>query len=105
MYAAALQQVIGEDPVQSRLQAVLAPALAPVLQYVARTPAHSATRIASVAGVNSTLVPHPSAKAQHYLVPQSSAEAHHKLMMALHDTRHHLFSPQPLITALGRAHG
>lgn len=104
MYAAALQQVIGEDPVQSRLQAVLAPALAPVLQYVARTPALS-DAIASVAGVNSTLVPHPSAKAQHYLVPQSSAEAHHKLMMALHDTRHHLFSPQPLITALGRAHG
>ena len=81
MYAAALQQVIREDPVQSRLQAVLAPALAPVLQYVARTPALS-DAIASVAGVNSTLVPHPSAK------------AHHRLMMALHDTRHRLFTPQ-----------
>ena len=75
MYAAALQQVIGEDPVQSRLQAVLAPALAPVLQYVARTPALS-DAIASVAGVNSTLVPHPS------------AEAHPRLTLALHDARH-----------------
>ena len=78
MYAAALQQVIGEDPVQSRLQAVLAPALAPVLQYVARTPALS-DAIASVAGVNSTLVAQPS------------AEAHPRLMMALHDIRHEFF--------------
>ena len=78
VYAAALQQVIGQDPVQSRLQAVLAPALAPVLQYVARTPALS-DAIASVAGVNSTLVPHTSAKAQH------------RLMTALCDTWHPSF--------------
>ena len=45
---------------QSRLQAVLAPALAPVFQYVARTPALS-DAIASVAAVNSTLVSQSSA--------------------------------------------
>ena len=53
--AAALQQVIQNDPVNSRLEAVLAPALAPVLQYMARTPAFS-DAITAVAAVNSTLV-------------------------------------------------
>ena len=53
--AAALQQVIQNDPVNSRLEAVLAPALAPVLQYMARTPAFSDV-ITAVAAVNSTLV-------------------------------------------------
>ena len=91
MYAAALQQVIGEDPVQSRLQAVLAPALAPVLQYVARTPALS-DAIASVAGVNSTLVHHLSAK------------AHPRIMMARHDTRHPSFQITTSDVAVGRAH-
>ena len=53
--AAALQQVIQNDPVDGRLEAVLAPALAPILAYVGRTPAFS-DAIAEVAGANSTLV-------------------------------------------------
>ena len=53
--AAALQQVVQNDPVNSRLEAVLAPALAPIFAYVARTPAFS-NAITSVAGANSTLV-------------------------------------------------
>ena len=53
--AAALQQVIQNDPVDNRLEAVLAPALAPVLAYMSRTPAFS-DAITAVAAVNSTLV-------------------------------------------------
>ena len=54
-YTAALQQVIQKDPVNSRLEAVLAPALAPVLEYMARTPAFS-DAITAVASANSSLV-------------------------------------------------
>ena len=53
--AAALQQVVQNDPVNSRLEAVLAPALAPIFAYVARTPAIS-DAITAVAGANSSLV-------------------------------------------------
>ncbi len=44
----------------SRLEAVLAPALAPIFAYVARTPAFS-NAITAVAGANSTLVRMPCA--------------------------------------------
>ena len=57
--AAALNRIIANDPFDQQLEAVLSPALEPLLSAIGRTPAISSA-IASTLNDNSAAVSHPA---------------------------------------------